>query len=170
MSENGWSDDFLYKQWFHDISIPHTKARNTSGILILLIYDGHNSHLTDRMVKLVEENNVELFQLLSHTTYHTQLLDVGIFSPLQWWWIERCDNVLEETGKEIQKVDFIREYMAVRALAFLPETIKNTWQKCGICSLNPKVFTNKDFAPSYSTSTWSHLPWSYPKWPGYLEG
>lgn len=70
VSENGWSDDFLYKQWFHDIFIPHTKARNTSGTLILLIYDGHNSHLTDRMVKLVGKKTM----LSSFSCCHTQLI------------------------------------------------------------------------------------------------
>lgn len=170
MSENGWTDDFLCEQWFRDIFIPHTKARNTSGAPILLIYDGHGSHLTDGMVQLAEENNVELFQLPPHTTHRMQPLDVGIFGPLQRRWMERCDDVLEETGEEIRKVDFIREYLAARALAFLPETIRNVWQKCGICPLNPKVFTDKDFAPSYSTSTRSSLPQSYPKQPGYLEG
>ena len=80
------------------------------------------------MVQLAEENNVELFQLLPHMTHHMQPLDVGIFGPLQWWWMERCDDVLEKTGEEIQKVDFIKEYMAARELVFLPETIKNTWQ------------------------------------------
>ena len=133
MSENSWTDDFLCEQWFRDIFVPCIKARNTSSAPILLIYDGHGSHLMDGILKLAEENNIELFQLPPHTTHCTQPLDVGIFSPLQHWWMEICDDVLEETGEEIWKVDFIREYMAARALAFIPETIKNAWQKCGIC-------------------------------------
>ena len=170
MSENGWTDDFLCEQWFCNIFVPCTKARNTSGAPILLIYDGHGSHLTDGILKLAEENNIKLFQLPLHTTHRTQPLDVGIFGPLQCRWMERCDNVLEETGEEIWKVDFIREYMAARVLTFVPETIKNAWQKCGISPLDSNVFTDKDFAPSYSTSTQSHLPRRYPKHSGYLEG
>lgn len=65
MSENGWTNDFLCTQWFRDIFIPQTKKRNikhgTPDAPILLIYDGHGSHLTDEMLCLAKENNIELF-------------------------------------------------------------------------------------------------------------
>jgi hypothetical protein len=59
-------------------------------------------------------------------------------------------------------VDFIKEYMAARKLAFLPETIMKAWARCGICPLNPKIFSDADFAPSASTSTKGHVLTSYP--------
>jgi hypothetical protein len=65
------------------------------------------------------------------------------------------------TGEEIQTVDFIKEYMAAQKLAFLPETIIKAWEKCGIFSLNPKIFFDANFAPSVSTSTKGHMPTSY---------
>ncbi|KIL55070.1 hypothetical protein M378DRAFT_91423, partial [Amanita muscaria Koide BX008] len=37
MSENGWTDDFLCKEWFKNSFIPQTIAQNTSGKPILLI-------------------------------------------------------------------------------------------------------------------------------------
>lgn len=113
------------------VFVPCTKARNTSGAPILLIYDGQGSHLTDRMLQMAEENNIELFQLPPHTTHRTQPLDVG---PLQRRWMERCDDVMEETGKEIRKVDFIREYVTARALAFVPETIVVSAYSIPMCS------------------------------------
>ena len=60
-----WDPDFAYI-WWPQFS-PHRQDGQACG----------------------KKNNVELFQLLSHTTHHTQLLDVGIFSPLHWWWSER---------------------------------------------------------------------------------
>jgi hypothetical protein len=75
--------------------------------------------------------------------------------------MERCDAVLEDTGEEIRKVDFIKEYMAARKLAFLPETVMKAWAGCGICPLNPKIFSDADFAPSASTSTKGHMLTSY---------
>lgn len=142
MSGKGWTDDFLCEKWFQDIFIPCTKAWNTSDTPILLVYNGHGSHLMDEMFKLADENNIELFQLPHHTTHWTQPLDIGVFGPLQWHWMERCNDMLEETGEEIWKEDFIREYMAARELAFLSETIKIAQKRCGICLLNPNVFTD----------------------------
>jgi len=67
MSENGWTDDFLCTQWFRESFIPQAKACNTSGKPILLIYDGHGSHMTAEMCILAQENNIELFCLPPHT-------------------------------------------------------------------------------------------------------
>jgi hypothetical protein len=69
--------------------------------------------------------------------------------------------VLEETGEEIRKVDFVKEYMAARELVLLLETIMKAWARCGICPLNPNIFTDAEFAPSTSTSTKGHFPASY---------
>jgi len=41
MSDNGWTDDFLCKEWFKNNFIPQVTACNTSQKPILLIYDGH---------------------------------------------------------------------------------------------------------------------------------
>jgi len=162
MSENGWTNDTLCTEWFRDSFIPAAKARNMSGKPILLIYDGHGSHTTSEMRDLAEKYDIELFQLPAHTTHRTQPLDVGVFGPLQTRWEERCDAVLHETGHEIRKTAFIKEYMVARGQAFLPETIKKAWAKCGIWPFNPNIFTDEDFAPSVSTSTKGHFPASYP--------
>jgi hypothetical protein len=118
--------------------------------------------MTAEMRTLAEEHNIELFFLPPHTTHRTQPLDVGIFGPLQRHWMEQCDAVLEDTGEEIQKLDFNKEYMAAQKLAFLPETIMKAWARCGICPLNPKIFSDADFVSSTSTSTKGHVPTSYP--------
>lgn len=162
MSKNGWTDDFLCTQWFWETFIPQASAKNISGSPILLIYDGHGSHTTDKMRKLAEEHNIELFCLPPHTTHWTQPLDVGMFGPLQCRWQEHCDEVLETTDEEIWKVDFVKEYMAAREKAFLPETIEKAWKKSGIYQHNPNIFTDADFAPSTSTSRHAHVPGSYP--------
>jgi DDE superfamily endonuclease/Tc5 transposase DNA-binding domain len=99
-SPNGWTDDFLCTEWFWKSFIPQATARNTSGKPILLIYDGHGSHETTELIKLARENNIILFCLPPHTTHKLQPLDVGVFGPFQRAWADRCDEVVEETGKE----------------------------------------------------------------------
>jgi hypothetical protein len=134
VSENGWTDEFLCEEWFHTVFIPQSKARNTSGAPILLILDGHGSHITKAMRQLAIDNNIEIFCLPAHTTHKTQPLDVGIFGPLQLHWMRRCDEVLDKTGEEIPILEFIKEYMATLSLLRVVVTRIAKSQLQGSCS------------------------------------
>ncbi|KZP26367.1 DDE-domain-containing protein, partial [Athelia psychrophila] len=136
-SPNGWTDDYLCEKWFEDSFLPQAKARNTSGKPILLIYDGHGSHEGIKMVRLGRENNIILFCLPPHTTHMLQPLDVGVFGPFQRAWIDRCDEVVADTGAEMAIRDFVREYMGVRNQTFKATTIISAFKKSGIRPLNP---------------------------------
>lgn len=129
---------------------------------MLLILDGHGSHLTDRMIELAIKHNVHLFCLPPHTTHHLQPLDVGVFGPLQRQWEEKCDAVVNTIGDSIQIADVVTEYLAVREKSFQEQTILAAWAKSGIRPINPSIFAPDDFAPSADTSTESHLPPSFP--------
>jgi hypothetical protein len=129
----------------------------------LLIFDGHGSHLTEEIHALALENNIHLLCLPAHTTHKLQPLDVGIFGPLATAFSRRCDEVLDQTGQEIPIDDFVKEYMVARAEAFKPETIKKAFTKSGLNPLNPDIFTEQDFAPSYQSSTQAHVPASFPE-------
>ena len=126
------------------------------------MYDGHGSHTTTCMVELTLENNIHLFCLPPHTTHKLQPLDVWVFGPLQCAWQEHCDDILDETGEEIQQEDIVKEYMAARNKSVTPEIVRGAWKKCGMAPLDPNVFTPHNFAPSQSTSTSAHMPVSYP--------
>ena len=53
-------------------SIPLTRP-------VLLILDGHASHVTINVIKLAHENNIHLLCLPAHTSHILQPLDVGVF-------------------------------------------------------------------------------------------
>lgn len=163
MSENGWTDNFLCKEWFKNTFIPQTTAQNTSGKPILLIYDGHGSHEQLELINLAREHNIILFCLPPHTTHKLQPLDVGVFGPFQRAWSERCDEIVEDTGEEMLREDFVKEYMDVRSKTFKSTTIITAFQKSGCWPVDRDVFVDEDYAPSIPTSTSSHhIPSSFP--------
>ncbi|PCH36863.1 CENP-B protein, partial [Wolfiporia cocos MD-104 SS10] len=137
MSPNGWTDNFLCTDWFAKSFIPQAQAHNATGAPILLIYDGHGSHTTKEMVKLAIANNIHLFCLPPHTTHKLQPLDIGVFGPLQRKWQGHCDDVLNETGEEIHRQEFVREYMSAREASVRPELVQSAFQRCGIAPFNP---------------------------------
>jgi len=163
MSPNGWTDDFLCTEWFEKCFIPQATACRVSDAPILLIYDGHGSHNTTPLIELAREHNIILFCLPPHTTHKLQPLDVGVFGPFARAWLDRCDEYADDHGEEMPREDFIKEYMAIRAATFKPQTILSAFRKCGICPLDRQVFSDEDFAPSIATSTTAtHVPPSFP--------
>lgn len=122
-SENGWTDDFVGFEWFKQGFVPKATARNKSGAPILLIYDGHGSHTTLHIQRIVFSLSMSVF--LVHCNMH------GLFD--------------------------------VTRSAFKSETILKAWRKAGIRPINPDIFTEADYAPSYSTSTQMHVPPSFPR-------
>ena len=162
MSENGWTDDFLCKEWFTKSFVPQATARNTSHKPILLIYDGHGSHDTLNLIELAREHNIILFCLPPHTTHKLQPLDVGVFGPFSRAWTERCDEIVEDTGEEMPREHFVKEYMDVRCISFKESTIQMAWRKSGCWPIDRTVFKDEDYAPSISTSTSTpHVPGSF---------
>ncbi len=162
MSPNGWTDDALCAEWFEHAFIPQANAQRTSDAPILLIYDGHGSHATPRLVELALQNNIHLFCLPPHTTHKLQPLDVGVFAQLNAAWKKRCDDIVTDTNSEMRRQDVVREYMDVRNGAVTPDLIKSAFRACGLNPINPNVFGPEDFAPSANTSTHAHLPPTYP--------
>jgi hypothetical protein len=112
LSENGWTDDFLCKEWFQKSFIPQAKAHNMSGKPILLILDGHSSHETLSMIDLGLSHGIIIFCLPPHTKQKLQPLDVGVFGPFSRAWADQCDEIVEEQGHEMRREDFVKEYIS----------------------------------------------------------
>ena len=72
-SENGWITQEIYMEWFF---LPPTRP-------VLLIEDGHSSHITIEVVELACASDVHLLCLPPHTTHILQLLDVGVFKSFK---------------------------------------------------------------------------------------
>ena len=162
LSEKGWTSNFIGTQWFEKGFVPQAKARNVSGKPILLIYDGHRSHETLELREAADKAEIHLFCIPPHTSHRLQPLDVGVFGPLQRAWQKRCLEVLEATGKSITQENVVKEYMNARTKSVNTALVVSAWKRAGIWPLNAQVFTEEDFAPSYSSSKNPPLPVSFP--------
>ena len=77
-SGNGWVTQELYLQWFKFFTANVPPARP-----VLLIEDGHASHISIEVIELARDNDIHLLCLPSHTTHLLQPLDVGVFKSLK---------------------------------------------------------------------------------------
>ncbi len=78
-SESGWVDSKLFLEWMKRIFLCYAVQERP----VLLIIDGHKSHLTLDCIDLACENQVILLCLPPHTTHHLQPLDVAVFKALK---------------------------------------------------------------------------------------
>ena len=81
-SDSGWMNTELFYDWLKEHFIPRTATIRP----IVLLIDGHKSHINIDTSKLCKENNIILYCLPSHTSHVTQPLDVGFYGPLKSSW------------------------------------------------------------------------------------
>jgi hypothetical protein len=170
-TETGWTDDAVCAKWFIENFIPQAKVHADPMKPVVLLFDGHNSHMSPEMLDAAHNNNIILFCLPPHTTHRLQPCDVGVFGPLKKYWFAGCEAYQQETGEQIGTKDTVMVYMAARRKAMETSTILQAWRKSGIsidddgnCICNPEIFTESDFATSMMTSTHLQLPAGFPEW------
>lgn len=92
----------------------------------MLCIDGHASHISTAAIEHAVKKKIILLCLPSHSTYVLQPLDVGIFAPLA---IHYKNNILRISrlgaSYQIDKVDFIKQYLLARDVTFKPEVIQS---------------------------------------------
>lgn len=160
---NGWTNDDQCRFWFENVLVPQARAKTLSDDEhVLLIFDGHHSHLTDELYDLGIKYKIDFYKLPSHTTHKLQPLDVGCFGPMQKRWIARCEEIAQTLGRRVRKEEFVKEYLSVRDASITPEVVHAAWRKTGLYPFDPDIFTEADFAPSRPWSTQAHLPASFP--------
>ena len=86
-SISGWVTKELYLEWYKFFidNIPPTRP-------VLLIEDGHASHVAIEVIELARSNGIHLLCLPSHTTHLLQPLDVGVFKSLKSNYSKECQT------------------------------------------------------------------------------
>src|SRR6266481_7087388 len=162
-SDQGWTNNEIFAQWFAQVFIPFAQGRNKSGTSILLIIDGHASHETPEVQQLCYAASppVILYCLPPKTTHKLQPLDVGVFGPLQNAWAKHVQECAAQ-NRSVTRETIIEEYLKIHGKYMSAKVIQSAFCHCGIWPFNPQIFMVADFAPSKMTSTCSTAPPSYP--------
>lgn len=158
-SDSGWIDSELFLTWLNKIFLKYAVAQRP----IMLLIDGHKSHMTIDAIDFCRSNNIILFCLPPHTTHALQPLDVSVFKSLK-------DNFAKTVrALSFKKHNFVvtkREFAKVLKVpferSFSITNIKAGFMKCGIYPLNPNAVSKQKMIPSalYGSSDESALPQS----------
>ena len=81
MSDSGWSNSKTFQTYLTEHFLKYVPTHKDDPLLLL--YDGHRSHVNVPLIEWAEIHNVILFLLPAHTSHLTQPLDVGVFGPFK---------------------------------------------------------------------------------------
>ena len=89
-SESGWINSELFVEWFTFFlkSIPPVRP-------VLLVQDGHSSHVCIELIEMARANDVCLLCLPAHTSHILQPLDVGVFKSFKSNFNKACGNYMK---------------------------------------------------------------------------
>ena len=113
-SPSGWMHDFNFEEWFRSMFVPAVAALVKP---VVLIFDGHNSHMTYKTIKLALDNGIVLLCLIPHASHRLQPLDVGFFQPFKRIWRAK----LKSWAKGLKHQAITKE--------IFPSVLKEAWKE-----------------------------------------
>ncbi|XP_026324406.1 uncharacterized protein LOC113233496, partial [Hyposmocoma kahamanoa] len=148
-NSSGWmtAKEFLI---YIDHFIKHTRPTPTDPVLLLL--DNHQSHVDINVVEKAKANSIVMLSFPPHCTHRLQPLDVGVNAPFKNYCAKAQDNWLRSNPGKTMSIYEIPEIVKYALpLAATPINIMGSFRKTGIWPLNPDIFSDEDFAPSFVT-------------------
>lgn len=154
-STNGWMEEPQFFHWFSTGFLPHIKnlrtLQNLPDQAALLLYDGHSSHMSVRIIEEAIRNNIVLIKFPSHLTDKLQPLDKCVFGPLKVNW----NKQLVKFGKEqmgrgcgrLSKEKFTELLGTTWQESIVPNNIISGFKNTGVYPVNREKFPQSEFTP-----------------------
>lgn len=153
VSKNGWMEEPQFFTWFTKSFIPHVNIIRQEKSLpnqgAVLLYDGHSSHISVRIIEAAIENKITLIKLPSHLTDMLQPLDKCVFGPVKTCWEKKLISFgKRQMGKgtgSLSKSDFVEMLGEVWSVALKKSNIIAGFKSCGIFPADKTKFPKDAF-------------------------
>ena len=143
-SDNGWINSDIFLDWlkFFVSNIPPTRP-------VLLIQDGHATHISINAIEFAKANNIHMLCLPSHTTHILQPLDVGVFKSFKTNFSKSCSTYISKHPGRVITAEVLSSLVAEAwPISFTTLNIMSGFRKCGLFPLNPSAVDDRRMAPS----------------------
>lgn len=155
---NGWMDAVTFQQNFTNTFLKHIGPERP----VVLIYDGHSSHVGLSLVQTAKANDVVIIKLPPHSSHILQPMDLSVFKPLKLMWDEELIKWQRKNyGVKLPKRTFATILSKVWN-NIEPTIIQNGFAKAGIYPFNHDVVPKEKFEPDafrrWSLSHQNNLP------------
>ena len=142
---SGWSNSELYLKWlnFFVDNIPPTRP-------ILLIQDGHSSHMSIEAIEYSKVNGIFILCLPSHTSHILQPLVIEVFKSFKSYFSKAGARYMADHPGRVITTDKLVSLVAdaCRPHALTQLNIMSGFRKSGLFPFNPSVVDDRCTAPT----------------------
>ena len=103
VSANGWMTGPIFLDWMRSLFLPSLPQDHPP---VLLVLDGHTSHISYEVQCLARENHVHLLKLPPHLTHLLQPLHLSVFKPMKSTWDLAVADFVCRERRTITRCDF----------------------------------------------------------------
>ena len=147
MSDSGWSNSKILQTYLTEHFLKYVPTHKDDPLLLL--YDGHSSHVNVPLIDWAEIHNVILFLLPAHKRYLTQPLDVGVFGPFKMNYYKECRNFLKRNpGRVVTRYDICKLTANAFSHTMSVGHITGSFRRAGIYPFDADVVNDEQLAPS----------------------
>ena len=130
--------------------IKHVRPSEDSPVLLLL--DNHSSHLSVDVLEMAKSSGIIMLSFPPHCSHRLQPLDRSVFGPFKRSYYTQMDAWMRSHPGQTATIYDIPGIVAeALTTASTPRNIQGGFRAAGISPLNPEIFTDADYAPSYVT-------------------
>lgn len=147
MSDSGWVNADVFRHYMKEHLtkfLPHRDA----GQHVLIVLDGHKSHISLDLVEWAKQQNIVLFILPAHTSHILQPLDVGCFGPFQRMFNSTCHRFIRDTSATITRYNICELSCKVYSKALSAENLHSAFKRSGIYPLDSTAINQDSLIPA----------------------
>ncbi|CAH2102386.1 unnamed protein product [Euphydryas editha] len=134
-SAKGWMETDIFFNYIEKVLIPNLGEQRP----VLVIYDGHSTHVNVRVVQLAIQNNIIILKLPPHTSHLLQPMDIAVFKSFKTIWDAKLvDWQRRNVGTKMPKKVFAQA-LADTWQQTSSDVIKSGFKKAGIYPFNKHV-------------------------------
>ncbi|KAJ8882658.1 hypothetical protein PR048_014470 [Dryococelus australis] len=140
-TENGWMETEVFINIFKISFLAHIGTKRP----VLVICDGHKTHVSLRLIEIAREENVTILILPPHSSHILQPLDLSVMKSLKTHYnAELVELQKHSLGQKLSRKEFVKLLITLWQELDL-NIIKSGFRKGGIYPFNRDIIPEKRF-------------------------
>lgn len=144
VTSNGWMETTVFENYFTNVFLKALGSERP----VLLICDGHSTHVGLKVVELARAERVTILKLPPHSSHLLQPLDLCVMKSIKSVWDQHLSQwQRHHVGMKLPKNEFAKILGEIWKKTDTT-IIKNSFEKGGIYPFNSKIIPDYLFDPS----------------------